>query len=313
MVTWLLINKWKKMIKHESVLHVNQGIGKFFSEKKVDGYYNDFRDKVRYTTNLDRKGIPFNIATCGKEKRKVYFPIAIFQYGLGAYDLYLETNERRYLDIAIRMADWAVENQEDNGGWNTFGILGYANKYSSMAQGEATSLLVRAYIKTNNIEYIECGQRAIDLMLKSVNDGGTANYTAQGIVLFEYPGKACVLNGWIFSAFGIFDILKATGKKEYELAWKQSVLEIKNNLNKFDEKYWSYYSLDGKYASRFYHDLHIELLCALNKLDPDPIYDIYIKRWSRYRNNFLKNARAFSIKAMQKIIEKKTDEWILVE
>lgn len=31
MVTWLLINKWKKMIKHESVLHVNQGIGKFFS------------------------------------------------------------------------------------------------------------------------------------------------------------------------------------------------------------------------------------------------------------------------------------------
>ena len=313
MISWLLINKWKKMIKHESILHVNQGIGKFISENKVDGYYNDLRDKVRYTTNLDRKGIPFNIATDGKEKRKVYFPIAIFQYGLGAYDLYLETQEKIYLDIVIRIADWAVENQEDNGAWNAFGVLGYANQYSAMAQGEAASLLARAYVKTNNIEYIDRGRRAIDFMHNSVAIGGTADSTAQGIRLFEYPEKACVLNGWIFSAFGIFDIWKVTKDKKYELAWKQSVLEIKSNLNKFDAKYWSYYSLDGKYASRFYHDLHIELLSALKKLDADPIYDIYMNHWKRCCDNFWKRTRAFFNKAMQKITEKKFDEWIIVE
>ena len=242
----------------------------------------------------------------------MYFPIAIFQYGLGAYDLWLETKKRDYYNTFLAMADWAVCNQEESGAWNTFGVLRYNNPYSSMAQGEGSSLLARAYKETKSQKYYVACTKAVDFMLLPVTEGGTSECTSTGVVLKEYPDKAPVLNGWIFSAFGLFDAWKLTGKQKYSDAWKKTSDEIKNNLCKFDAGHWSYYDMGGKLTSPFYHSLHIELLKALNHLSPALEYEEYINKWDAEKNSWIWNRVAFVRKAMQKITEKQTQEWVMV-
>lgn len=312
MISRALIEKWIKMLKHEDVLHLTQGEGQFYSTDEIKGYYNDLRGKVERTTTLDKNGIPYNIAVYGEKKKKVHFPITIFQYGLGAYDKYLETGDEKYREIAIRMADWSEEHQQVNGAWDAFGILHYKKRYSSMAQGEGASLLVRAFMETNDWKYMNAGKKAIDLMLKPMTDGGTAEETKNGLILYEYPGKSAVLNGWIFSAFGLLDVWKMTGEKKYFNEWEKALSGIKNNIYRFDTRHWSLYDWDGKYTSPFYHSLHIAQLQALDKLNPDDVWKKYIRKWEMDQKNKFWSKYAFLIKAKQKVFEKKSAEWTLV-
>lgn len=40
------IKKWTKMLRGNSVYHVNQNEGKYYSKTEVKGYYNNLTDKV---------------------------------------------------------------------------------------------------------------------------------------------------------------------------------------------------------------------------------------------------------------------------
>ena len=300
------------MLKHEDVLHLAQGEGQYYSINEIKGYYNDLRGKVERTITLDKKEIPYNIAAYGKKKKKVYFPITIFQYGLGAYDKYLETGDEKYRKIMIKMADWAEKNQQANGAWDAFGILHYKNHYSSMAQGEGASLLARAFIETKDYKYMKTGKRAVDFMLKPMKDGGTAEETEKGLILYEYPGKSAVLNGWIFSSFGLFDVWKMTGEEKYYDEWNKALIGIKANIHRFDARHWSLYDWGGKYTSPFYHSLHIAQLQTLDKLDPNDVWKQYTEKWKANQKNKFWSKYAFLIKAKQKIFEKKSAEWVLV-
>lgn len=64
-------------------------------------------------------------------------------------------------------------------------------------------------------------------MLLPVTEGGTSEYSSNGLILKEYPDKAPVLNGWIFSAFGLFDAWKLTGKQEYLSLLAASLMQKK--------------------------------------------------------------------------------------
>ena len=311
MISISLIKKWKNMLLHKSVFHVNQTEGLCYSKNEIKGYYNNLTDKVKFTKSLDEEGIPFNIASYGEQKKKVYFPIAVFQYGLGAYDLYLQSADAAYLQKARAAADWALREQLASGAWDTFGILKYSNPYSSMAQGEGASLLVRLYKETGEQSYLAAAEKAISFMLQAVEDGGTTLYQGDAMILMEYPAKACVLNGWIFSAFGLYDLWLATGKNEYRKQWERALVAIKASLPKFDTGHWTYYDLGKKYASPFYHSLHIELLKALQKLSGDEAFEKYIQKWSRCKKHGFWRRYAFIRKALQKLTEKKKQEWVL--
>ncbi len=313
MISKALIQKWSRMLKHNSVLHVKQAEGKCYSVSEVAGYYNDFSGKVQSTKSFDENGIPLNTASHGEEKKQVYFPIAIFQYGLGAYDLWIETKEQRYYDIFMKMANWAVNNQDDSGAWNTFGVLHYNNPYSSMAQGEGASLLARAFKETKVELYRNRCKKAVDFMLLPLEEGGTTDYSDGQMILKEYPEKPAVLNGWMFSGFGIFDCWKITHDENMMRAWKRTVEEIERELPKFDALFWSYYDEGQKYASPFYHTLHIELLSVYGKISDSQVMEQYRAKWLQNQNSWFDSKRAFGFKAFQKLSEKKTQEWVFVE
>lgn len=293
------IKKWFKMLSGKSISHVNQGVGTCYSKTEVKGYYNDLTEKV--TKDNPDILVPKYPVDTGEE---IYFSIGIFQYGLAAYDLYLKTGEDTYKKKLLACADWAVENQEKNGGYITFAYKNTEHPYSSMAQGEALSLLCRAYFLTKDEKYIKVAKKAKDFMLKEIKDGGTTLINGDEIYFYEATFMPLVLNGWIFSLWGIMDYCRTVSDSGAEEVFLKSLNTLKKKLPDFDIGYWSKYDDGKRISSPFYHKLHIAQLKVMYDLFGDEIYKKYADKWEEYQNSFFKPKKAFVKKAVQKIFEK---------
>ena len=295
------LKKWYLMLSDKSILHVNQDLGKCFSSTDISGYYNNLTEKVIREPNLlKNEQLPKIKVESGET---IYFPVGIFQYGLGAYDLYLTNKDEIYLKKFRQCVEWAVKNQEKSGAWKNFEFIYPNDPYGAMCQGEGASLLLRAYKQYGSKDYLDAAIRAIDFMLKPVNEGGTSDCHDDGLVLLEFTNGAAVLNGWIFSLFGLYDIVLATNEEKYRNALKKTILTLVKKLPDFDCGYWSMYDLNGKITSPFYHSLHIAQMQAMYIITGEKIFDEYAKRWDLYKNSFFNSKRAFIKKAVQKIME----------
>ncbi len=293
------IKKWFKMLSGKSISHVNQDVGTCYSKTEVKGYYNDLTEKV--TKDNPDILVPKYYVDTGEE---IYFSIGVFQYGLAAYDLYLKTGGETYKKKLLVCADWAVENQEESGGYITFAYKNTEHPYSSMAQGEALSLLCRAYLLTKNEKYIKSAEKAKDLMLKEIKDGGTALTKGDEIYFYEATFMPLVLNGWIFSLWGIMDYCRTVSDSRAEDVFLKSLNTLKKKLPDFDIGYWSKYDDGKRISSPFYHKLHIAQLRVMYDLFGDDIYKEYADKWENYQKSFFKPKKAFIKKAVQKIFEK---------
>lgn len=294
--------RWYKMLTGNSVWHVNQDLGRCFSKDEIRGYYNNMTEKVtKMPELLGNDELPQLEVGEGK---KVFFPVAIFQYGLGAYDLYLQTADECYEKKFIQCVAWTLDHQDEKGRWNNFSHIFPDAPYGAMAQGEGTSLLVRAYQYTKDAKYLDAAKKALDFMLLSIEECGTTKYEGDNAYLMEYTFKGMVLNGAIFAWWGLFDYVLATNDKgKYLEAQKQTLQSIIRILPKFTNSYWSIYSLDGLMASPFYHHLHIAQMRAMFQLTEEELFSMYAEKWEKNERNPISKMRAFIIKAIQKLKE----------
>ena len=306
---WNVIKRWCKMIMGKSVFHMRQCEGKYYKKGTVQGYYSDLRHKVAGTALIDKNGVPYNETNRGE---KVYFAITIFQYGLGAYDLYLETRDGQYRQKFLNTVEWAVKNQLENGAWNAFGWTTPNAPFSSMAQSEGASLLCRAYIETENKDYLDVAIMAVKFMLKPVEEGGTAYYKGNAITLEEASDELTILNGMMFSIWGLYDVWLLTRDSELKETLRGTVRTLASLLKRYDRGYWSNYDLEKTIASPFYHDLHIEQLKVMYKLFGNEEFKEVYERWIKYQKSFVKSKIAFVVKAVQKL-RKIEDEVALVK
>ena len=286
------------MLTGQSISHVNQGAGTCYSRDCVAGYYNDLTEKI--TKDDPSILVPKYYVDSGEE---IFFSIGIFQYGLGAYDLYLQTGQQQYLDKLIACADWAVANQEPNGAWDTFSYQNPEHPYSSMAQGEGISLLLRALIATKDEKYFKAATLAKEYMLIPLEDGGTTGYDGEDVVLYEDTEDPVILNGWIFSLWGIYDYWKYTKDAATENILDRTVRTLVRQLDDFDIKYWSKYDAGNRICSPFYHELHIAQLRVMHDLFGYREFLDTANKWETYQNSFWKSKKAFLCKAIQKIKE----------
>lgn len=296
------IKRWYLMLTGKSVWHVNQDIGKCFAKDEIRGYYNNMMEKVtKMPELLNNTELPKLNLENGKF---TYFPVAIFQYALGCYDLYLRTKEESYIRKFIQCVEWTLTHQDDGGRWNNFSHYCPKTPYGAMAQGEAASVLVRAYVYTKEQKYLDAAKKAIDFMLLPLNEGGTTKYEGEDAFLMEYTFKNVVMNGFIFSWWGLYDYVVAThdGGK-YKQALDNTMKSLVKILPKFKCGYWSMYSLDRLIASPFYHNLHIAQMQAMYQLTGEQIFDDYAKRWTRQQKNPFCKGLAFLRKSIQKILE----------
>ena len=295
------IKKWYLMLSGKSILHVNQDLGKCFSATEIKGYYNNLTEKVTKEKELlETDKLPRLKTENGKT---VLFPVGIFQYGLGAYDLFILDRNKIYLEKFRQCVEWTVTNQEESGAWKNFDYVFPDDPYGAMCQGEGASLLIRAYKQYGDKKYLDAAIKAIDFMLKPVEEGGTSDYIDGGLILLEFTNSAAVLNGWIFALFGLYDLVLVTDTEKYKKALKNTVNTIINKLPDFDCGYWSMYDLNGKITSPFYHNLHIAQMQAMYMITNEKVFDEYAKKWELYRNKFFNSKFAFVKKAMQKIME----------
>lgn len=308
-----LFKRWAGIISGNNRVAIEQGEGKYYSKDKIEGYYNDLTGKVNDKTLLDSNGIPINIIEGNK---KVYFPISIFQYALGLWDLNLsEYNDDRQNHF-IRLCNWIIENQDDNGSWNCFEPIGYS-KYtvSSMGQGEAISVLLRAYKLSNDEKYINASKRAMEFMVKEIKEGGTLLIDGNNHYLEEYPSedgeKLTVLNGWIFSLFGMYDYLTVSDDEKIRDIFNKNIDTMKRHLVDYDLGYWSLYDRSGRIASPAYHKLHIALLMSLSDLTGEMYFKQVALKWQQYSQNKSKRLYAIAKKGLQKLGE--SPEGIIIQ
>ena len=296
------IKRWYLMLTGKSVWHVNQDIGKFFAKDEIRGYYNNMTEKVtKMPELLENDEMPRLTLADGKF---TYFPVAIFQYGFGCYDLYIHTNDERYIRKFMQCVEWTMEHQDEKGRWNNFSHYCPETPYGSMAQGEAASLLVRAYSHTKDQRYLDAAKRALDFMLLPIEDGGTTKYIDNDAFLMEYTFKGMVLNGSIFSWWGLYDYVLITKDNTYKEAMDKTLRSLIKVLPRYKCPYWSMYSEDGLIASPFYHNLHIAQMKAMYKLTGEEIFNSYAKQWEIQQHNLICRSCAFINKSFQKIIEK---------
>lgn len=293
------LKKWTKMIFGKSIYHVHQDGGKIYSKDEIKGYYNNLTEKVIKNKDYGKE-IPIIYTDNGN---RVYFSIAIFQYGLGAYDLYLLQGDVVMIEKVKAVADWAVQNQQKDGSWVTFEFENPDHPYSSMAQGEGISILLRAYILTSNKSYLNAAHKAYQFMIKPLSEGGTAKYDLDDIYFYEYTEEPLILNGWIFSIWGIYDYYKITRDIKVKEILDKTLVTLTQTLGKFDSGYWSMYDLGGRITSPFYHNLHIAQLKVMYDLTGNDSFKFYHDKWLGYQNSKMKFIKSFCYKAYQKVME----------
>ena len=295
-----IIKKYLKILVGKNDMTVNQAEGKCYSLNEVEGYYNDLTEKIT-KFGFPSNQIPISEPAPGV---KMEFSIAIFQYGLAAYDLYLLTNDESYLEKLKACVEWALDNQEENGAWPTFTYKRPDQLYSAMAQGEALSLLVRAHKVFGDDRYLASAKKAKEFMLIPVEKGGTTVYRDGKIYLYEYVNDAQVLNGWIFSAWGIFDYAKYFKDNIALKEWQNTVEAMAEKLPVYDRGFWSMYNDGRGLANPFYHKLHIAQLNTMYDLTGITAFKKYRDIFAGYQNKKWNCIKAFVIKLWQKTISK---------
>ncbi len=129
--------------------------------------YMKFEGKADYPGPYDTAGIP-QLDYHGSVGVQ-YNPIAVAQYGLGNYNLYLRSADPTRKQKFLTAADWLVDNLEVTPAgthvWNHHFDWEYRDLlldpwYSALAQGQGMSLLVRAHAETGDQRYATtaCGQ-----------------------------------------------------------------------------------------------------------------------------------------------------------
>lgn len=299
-----MIKRWTKIVMGKTEVAVEQGLGRCYCVGELEGYWNDLTGKVSPNTLLDENGVPFCVIA---GDRHAHFPIAIFQYALGRYDLSLLDPDRsdEHLAALRTCADWAVAKQRADGSWDAFGPIG-SSRYtvSSMAQGEGCSMLLRAYKSFGEEIYRNSALQAARFMLVDMEKGGTAVHEGSSLFLEEYPQepRRSVMNGWIFSLFGLYDA--ACVEPAFENEFRRSSETLAAHLDDYDAGYWSYYDLEGRIASPAYHALHIAQLKALFQMTGNIRFEQMTERFEEYAVKRSNRARAITAKIAQKITEK---------
>lgn len=208
-----------------------------------------------------------------------------------------------HMDHFFEAADWFVNHQDRRGGWPIMvtrkliaGVMELQpGWYSAMAQGHGMSTLVRAYLKSKKPIYLRTAINALKLFEISSSQGGVRARFANSYDWYEeYPTtpSSFVLNGFIFSLFGLYDLKQVATDEPLEIVtrlYNEGIKSLKAMLLMYDSGFGTFYDLRhisvGLAPNRArwdYHTVHISQLLQLTKMDDDPLFVRTVKRWQEY-------------------------------
>jgi heparosan-N-sulfate-glucuronate 5-epimerase len=278
--------------------------GRTATYDRVSGYYLDLRQKA---------AAELRPRVTGRGEVNPPGPTTTSQRALGFHERWLLGDEPAFEPFLaeIRAVRDRAEQSDRNLLWpHHVDVPKYrlrAPLYSAMAQGQAASALVRAYLATNEDEWAEAARAAIRPLL---GDGvvGLVAPTDDGPVLEEVPSEppAHVLNGWIFALWGLWDVAVGLGDDDARQRFHDSEGALERLLPSYDVGWWSRYSLfpdvAPDLAKPFYHRIHVVQLPALEGMTGRPLYSSTATRWASY-DRALNRSRAVATKGQSVIRE----------
>ena len=253
---------------------------------------DNFLTSTSYWKLFDPEGIP--LIDYGPPIGIQYNPVEICHYALANYYTYQTTNNPQYLETFLIQANWLVRNARQNSDftvweynfdWPTFNCT--QPWISAMAQGEAISALTRAYVLTGNQTYLQTAQTATKAYEHETTQGGIRTTEANDIWYEEYADTQApsskVLNGFIFSLFGLYECTYLTNSSETTQLFQQAADTLARNIHQYDTGTWSYYDLLHKtIAGLNYHIIHIIQLNTMYKLTGNQIFQQYYTLFKSY-------------------------------
>ncbi len=246
---------------------------------------------------LNATGVPYNAKPAG------YHPTIIAQYALAHWNQYLATNSEYHREAFLAQAYWLVEHEvgigDDAGGWPISfphpDVYTKGSWLSALTQGNAISVLVRAYQLTHDALFVEVARRAVRTFERDILDGGVSTPVGGDGVFFEevavYPA-AHMLNGFIFALIGLYDYVALTNDAQIEKLIERSLKTMHSFLDEFDAGFWTRTDLlHRRLASPSHLTLQIVLLKALARISGCEHCSTLASRWEGYHYRFASRLR----------------------
>jgi heparosan-N-sulfate-glucuronate 5-epimerase len=249
-------------------------------------------------TEWDAEGLPVRIGADGRTGIHNYTTLCCF--ALAHWQSYLGRGDVAHLEKFLRVADYIVRTADRNGKVVRLRVerpgQGHVGEVSSIVQGEAISVLCRAWYVTKRPEYLETAGGCAELFDVAVEDDGVVGQiTARKVPWYEeYPTirpLRHVLNGMIYSVWGLRELGVVSRSSRAMQFFATGVNSVAEALPFFDNGFWSLYSLPetGRpyVASMMYHSLHVCQLKALGQQTARSEFLQYAERFEKYSRNAL--------------------------
>ena len=130
----------------------------------------------------------------------------------------------------------------------------------------------------------------LDSFFVEVEDGGvTYKNPNSGWWYEEYAGiggkEPRVLNGMMWTLIGIYSYYNYTNDPTAKFLFDQGILSLKNNLNQYEDKKYSfsYYDALGTTAPLRHHKYHIDLLERLFHITSEQLFQDYHEKWTNIK------------------------------
>ena len=272
--------------------HVTDGAG--------GGYFVDFSAKTR------ANGAPI---LSGRGERFVTSPTTVAQRALGWWERHLD-GDAAALDRFLGHARVLLSGAMRAGAallWRyDVDVPKYCVRppwFSAMAQGQAASVLVRAFAATGDDSYGDAALAATRPLVRPDAALGLVSATAEGPVLEEYPSArpSRVLNGWIYALWGLREAAATLGAAGEERLFEASSGALATRIGRYDTGWWTLYSeypgATPDLAKPFYHRLHIVQAEAMHRLTGEPAFASAARAWRLYDTR-ANAARAVAEKAI---------------
>jgi len=205
-------------------------------------------------------------------------------------------------------AEWFVENQDPvTGGWPTPVTFNRDQKkypgakeiqagwYGAMCQGQAISVLVRAYLETKDDRFLTAAEAGVKVFNISSSEGGVRAVFLDKYEWYEeYPTNppTFILNGFMYSLLGLYDLKSVSVKLKAEVRrlYQSGLRSLEAMLPLYDTGAGTFYDLRHftmktapKGARWDYHSTHINQLLLFATIEKDyRIFRETAERWRGY-------------------------------
>ena len=192
------------------------------------------------------------------------------------------------------LLDAMVATASIRGGYTTweywFPFGGGAPPWTSgLSQGTAIQALVAGAQVLNDPHYLDIARSALGAFELPPPDGVlTSAFGGDWYLQYSFSSHLFILNGFLQSLNGIFDLAKATGDPTAMAIFQRGDRAAQNAIPHYDTGAWSLYSLNGRESDLNYHRVVRDFLKGLCQRTAAPTYCKYSQLFTAYLTQYPK-------------------------